>query len=129
MPKRPLGVPLGFLRLGRLLRPFLRDRVLHAAGRIAVDDRSRCLQRVKEEAGRAAAEAERAKRTQKLHGSQRGRLSANSLMLKRLAWQRKDENKPFIAPPLKPNQVLARDSDRGSGPNDLTQTILKPSRR
>jgi hypothetical protein len=38
------------------------------------------------------------KRTQKLHGSQRGRLSANSLMLKRLEWQPKGENKPAIAP-------------------------------
>ena len=54
----------------------------------------------------------------------RGRLSANSLMLKRLEWQPKGENKPAIAP-LKPHQVLARHSDRGSGPESLTPRTLK----
>jgi hypothetical protein len=46
-----------------------------------------------------------------MHGQ---RSSASSLMLKRLAWQPKGENKLATARP-NPHQVLARDGDRGSG--------------
>jgi len=60
------------------------------------------------------------KLTQKLHGTHRQRLSASSLMLKRLAWQPKGENK-LATVRQNPNQVLARDGDRGSGTNSLTR--------
>jgi hypothetical protein len=52
-----------------------------------------------------------------MHGQ---RSSASLLMLKQLAWQPKGENKLAIAR-LNPNQVLARDGDRGSGTNSPMQ--------